>query len=212
MATRKVGSRQLVVDGFAYHWRIRHRATYGQMDYGYSTLHVAVQLEEDLGALLVLYTDRPHPADRVPKPIVSVRPSDVAGWVCQAIQAGWEPSRPGPQFHVRVSGSSVEQVGQEHSHQAASEGTKAEPFAASDRGCMTAFLSPGLLSGPGSRAMSFWRTCCARPPECGGQTTAAWRGERMSEPVAQEVEVSGAALAALAPVSEKARVSALEDE
>src|SRR4051794_590876 len=105
MATRKTGSRRLVVDGLAYRWRIRRRATYGQMDYGDGTLHVAVHLEEDPGALLVLYTDRPHPNDCVPKPIVPVCPSDVAGWIRRAIQAGWEPSRPGPQFHARVAGS-----------------------------------------------------------------------------------------------------------
>jgi hypothetical protein len=59
MATRKIGSRQLVVDGIAFRWRIRHRATYGQMDYGHGTIHVTVELAERPGTLLILYTDRP---------------------------------------------------------------------------------------------------------------------------------------------------------
>jgi hypothetical protein len=108
MARRQIGSRQLVVDGLAYRWRIRHRATYGQTDYGCGTLHVAVQREEDPGAVLVLYTNRPHLKDCIPRPAAPVLPSDVAGWIRQAIRAGWEPSRRGPQFHAWVVGSSVE--------------------------------------------------------------------------------------------------------
>lgn len=107
MALRKVGSRRLIVDGLAFRWRIRRRATNSQMDYGHGTLHIAVQLEKDGGALLVLFTDRPHPKDCVEKPIVPVRPSDVANWIGQAIQAGWDPSKPGPQFHAWVVGSAV---------------------------------------------------------------------------------------------------------
>lgn len=110
MATRKTGSRRLVIDGRAFRWRIRRRATYFQMDYGDGTLHVAVNLEKDSGALLVLYTDRPHPKDCIPKPIFPVRPSDVAEWVRQAIRLGWDPSKPGPQLNVWVAGSSVEKT------------------------------------------------------------------------------------------------------
>ena len=107
MATRKAGSRRLVVDGRVYRWRIRRRATRCDTDYGNGTLHVAVQLNEDPGALLLLITDRPHPKDCVPKPIVPVRPSDVAGWIREAIHVGWAPATPGPQFRARVVGSMV---------------------------------------------------------------------------------------------------------
>lgn len=104
MATRKTGSRRLVVDEVAYRWRIRRRATYSQADYGHGTLHVAVELAERPGAVLVLYTDRPHPADWGTTRVVPVRPSDVAGWVRAALAAGWVPSQPGPQFiHRPVS-------------------------------------------------------------------------------------------------------------
>jgi hypothetical protein len=98
MATRKAGSRQLVVDGIAYRWRIRKRATNLQSDYGRGNLHVAVELAENPGAVLILYTDRPHPADWSTKQVVPVRPSDVAKWVRESLAAGWVPSQPGPQF------------------------------------------------------------------------------------------------------------------
>ena len=98
MATRKTGSRRLVVDGVVYRWRIRKRATYGQSDYGCGKLDVAVQLAEKPGSVLVLFTDRPHPADWATKQVIPVRPSDVAMWVQEALAAGWMPSKPGPQF------------------------------------------------------------------------------------------------------------------
>ena len=101
MATRKAGSRNLVVDGIAYRWRIRRRATSLQSDYGGGTLHIAVELAEQPGAVLVLYTDRPHPADWGTKEVTPIRPSDVAKWVREALAAGWLPSQPGPQFRLR---------------------------------------------------------------------------------------------------------------
>lgn len=63
MATRKTGSRPIVVDGIRYRWRIRHRATFLQADYGFGTLHVAVQLDEHPTTVLVLETDRPQAAN-----------------------------------------------------------------------------------------------------------------------------------------------------
>ena len=104
MAMRKTGSRRLVVDGVAYRWRIRKRATYGQSGYGCGTLNVAVELAEAPGSVLVLHTDRPHPADWGTKHVVAVCPSDVVVWVREALTAGWLPPHPGPQFtHHPVS-------------------------------------------------------------------------------------------------------------
>ena len=84
-----------------------HRATSLQADYGHGTLHVAVELAEEPGALLVMRTDRPHPKDWRTQVAVPVRPSDIAGWVRQALSVGWAPSVKGRQFLVRVVGSSV---------------------------------------------------------------------------------------------------------
>ena len=111
MAIRKTGSRRIVVDGLAYRWRIRHRATYGQTDYGHGVLHIAVEAAEQAGAVLVLITDRPHPQDCVPRPLRPATPSDMAGWIRRAIGAGWMPSKPGPQFILHLSGSSAETIG-----------------------------------------------------------------------------------------------------
>ncbi|HEY1188031.1 MAG TPA: hypothetical protein VGE74_10260 [Gemmata sp.] len=111
MATRKTGSRLLVVDGVTYRWRIRKRATHSQADYGCGTLHVAVELAEQPGTVLVLHTDRPHPADWNTRQVVPVRPADVVGWVREALTAGWVPSQPGSQFILHsVGGPSPEEA------------------------------------------------------------------------------------------------------
>jgi hypothetical protein len=111
MATRRTGSRPIVVDGVAYRWRIRRRATYCQADYGSGKLHVAVELADRPGAVLVLVTDRPHPRDWSTEVAVPVTPSDVAGLVRLAIRSGWIPSEPGPQFHLDLNRSRVGRTG-----------------------------------------------------------------------------------------------------
>ena len=102
MATRKTGSRRIVVDGVAYRWRIRRKATSMQADYGTGRLHVAVERADDPGALLVLFTDRPHPQDWSTRQAAPVRPSDVAGWIRQALRAGWTAGESGRQFRLHV--------------------------------------------------------------------------------------------------------------
>lgn len=110
MAIRKTGTRQIVVDGAAYRWRIRRRPTSFQTDYGSGTLSLAVESANHAGAVLVLLTDRPHPKDCVPKPLNPIKPSDVASWIRLAIRTGWVPSQPGPQVHLRVSDSSAARI------------------------------------------------------------------------------------------------------
>jgi hypothetical protein len=111
VATRKTGSRPIVVDGIRYRWRIRRRATFLQADYGFGTLHVAVQLDEDLATVLVLETDRRHPADIGGRPIVPICPADIEDWIRQAIKLGWRPSSPGPTFLATVTGAAVKRAG-----------------------------------------------------------------------------------------------------
>lgn len=103
MATRRTGSRPITVDGVAYRWRIRRRATNCQADYGSGKLHVAVELAERSGAVLVLVTDRPHPRDWSTEVAMSITPSDVAGWVRLAVRLGWIPFEQGPQFHLDLN-------------------------------------------------------------------------------------------------------------
>jgi hypothetical protein len=107
MATRKVGSRKIVVDGKAYRWRIRHRATNFQADYGDGILHVSVEPLEQTGSVLVLLTDRPHPSDWGTAKVIPVTPIDIADWIRSAIGAGWVPQRPGPPTTLRVIGTTV---------------------------------------------------------------------------------------------------------
>jgi hypothetical protein len=111
VATRKTGSRPIVVDGTRYRWRIRRRATFLQSDYGFGNLHVAVQLDKEPATVLVLETDRRHPADIGSRPIVPVRPADIEDWVRQAINLGWCPNSPGPTFLAKVMGAAVSRAG-----------------------------------------------------------------------------------------------------
>jgi hypothetical protein len=111
MATRKVGSRKIVVDGKAYRWRIRHRATNFQADYSDGILHVTVETYDQGGSVLVLLTDRPHPSAWGIAKVLPVTPSDIAGWIRSAIGAGWTPQRPGPPTPLRVIGPAVVRLG-----------------------------------------------------------------------------------------------------
>lgn len=107
MATRRTGARSIVVDGVRYRWRIRHRATYNQSDYGNGTLNLAVQLSDDPGSVLVLATDRPHPVDRDDRPTIAVLPSDVENWIRQALVLGWSPTTPGRTFFASLKETTV---------------------------------------------------------------------------------------------------------
>lgn len=111
MATRKIGSRRIVVDGTAYRWRIRHRATNFQADYGSGILHVAIESAEQFGSVLVLLTDHAHPSDWGTVTVVPVTPKDVADWIRSALRAGWVPSKPGPQVTLRANGPLMVRIG-----------------------------------------------------------------------------------------------------
>ena len=107
MAIRRIGSRLLVVDGMTYRWRIRRRATNSHADYSNGTSSVAVEAAGASGAVLLLETDRPHPASWSTGAVATIFSSDVSGWVRSAIRAGWMPGAPGAQLHLRASGSSM---------------------------------------------------------------------------------------------------------
>ncbi len=98
MAIAKKGTRRIVVDDEPYRWLIRRKATYSQSDYGIGTLHVAIEHAHESGAVLIVYTGRAHPKDWATEEVSPIHPSDVAGWIRQALASGWEPSQPGPQF------------------------------------------------------------------------------------------------------------------
>ena len=54
-------------------------------------------------SLLLLFTGYPHPKSRLPHNLISVKPADLAIWIRQALAAGWEPKKLGPQFVLKCS-------------------------------------------------------------------------------------------------------------
>jgi hypothetical protein len=113
MATARKGLRRIVVDDGVYVWRVRRKATDFQAIYGDGRLHVAVQLARAPGSVLVIYTDRPHPADWGTREVRAVTPADIAAWVRQALRLGWDPAQRGPQVCVNVTANAMTRVGRE---------------------------------------------------------------------------------------------------
>ncbi|MEG4516696.1 MULTISPECIES: hypothetical protein [unclassified Microcoleus] len=136
MSIPKKGTRKIIVDGEPFIWLIRRQATNTQVESGWGHLHVAVEHAEKPGSVLVLITDRPHPQgwsqtncefipvkppDGAPqevkvwqiistKEVKPVRPSDVAQWIRQAVQLGWQPRRSGITFNVQIAGGRGEKI------------------------------------------------------------------------------------------------------
>jgi hypothetical protein len=105
MAIRKIGSRRITVDDVAYRWRIRRRATYGQECFR-GTLQVAVELADHPSSVLLILTAAPHSRNCFAEKFIQLTPRDIVEWIRKAIQSGWNPSEPGPQFRLRVDSSS----------------------------------------------------------------------------------------------------------
>jgi hypothetical protein len=110
MSIPKKGTRKIIVDGEPFIWLIRRQATYTQADYGCGNLHVAVEHTQKRGSVLVIITDRPHPQCWGTKEVKPVTPSDVAEWIRQAVQLGWQPSAIGNTFKVRIAGGCAEKI------------------------------------------------------------------------------------------------------
>ncbi|MBG6148647.1 hypothetical protein IWQ51_006814 [Labrenzia sp. EL_142] len=100
MAIPRKGSRRIAVEGEAYRWLVRRKATYCQTDYGSGKIHVAIEHATENGATLHIETDRPHPKDWGTFSVEAVTPSDIARWISVAIQRGWEPKNTGPTFRI----------------------------------------------------------------------------------------------------------------
>jgi len=103
MAVRKTGSRRIVVDGVVYLWRVPRRPTRAAWD-GNTGLTVTVQQAGCAGSVLALCSPRRHPtvARVFGSPVVSVRPSQVATAIRQALELGWEPTRRGLDFGLTL--------------------------------------------------------------------------------------------------------------
>ncbi|UWE13060.1 hypothetical protein [Actinacidiphila bryophytorum] len=99
MALARKGSRQIVVDGTAYRWRLRGRPTYYQ-GLAWRPCTYAVEHVGTPGTTLVVTTDQPHPSNWIGLDASPVLPSDVAAAVRRALHGGWNPSAPGSAYHL----------------------------------------------------------------------------------------------------------------
>lgn len=101
MAIPKKGSRQIVVDGVPYLWRVRGKPTYSQAN-AWGGLNVAVERAGAGGSILVVRTPRPHPGNWAGAEAAPVSPSEVEKFILYALSAGWRPSESGGAFRVEA--------------------------------------------------------------------------------------------------------------
>ncbi|MFJ5842042.1 hypothetical protein ACIQGO_35765 [Streptomyces shenzhenensis] len=99
MALVRKGSRQIVVDGTVYGWRLRGRPTYFQ-GLARSPSTFTVEHADTPGTTLVVTTDQPHPGNWLGREAKPVLPSGVAAAVRLALRGGWTPTAPGSAFHL----------------------------------------------------------------------------------------------------------------
>jgi len=74
-------------------------------------VHLSVELADAPGSVLVVFTSHQHSRDpdRLPgEEVFPVLPQHVAGWIRQALSAGWRPADRGPQFRVLAGGGRFE--------------------------------------------------------------------------------------------------------
>jgi hypothetical protein len=99
--TRK-GSRQIVVDGDTYRWRIRRKPSYSQ-GVGQASFAFAVEDAATPGTTLVARTGQPHPGNWLGLPATPIRPADVARAIRIARARGWSPHANGSPFILDLS-------------------------------------------------------------------------------------------------------------
>jgi len=101
MAISKKGSRKITVDNENYLWLIRRRVPISLV-YGTGYLNVAIDHADNSGTVLVIHTDKEHPHNYGDGLKDFVSPSDIARWISEAQNLGWNPQQKGPQFFVRI--------------------------------------------------------------------------------------------------------------
>ncbi|MBE9013108.1 hypothetical protein IQ250_23185 [Pseudanabaenaceae cyanobacterium LEGE 13415] len=119
MAIPKKGTRKILIEEEPFIWLVRRQGTNCQLDYPEGCLHVAVEHSQEPGSTLVIITDRLHPKGyslvqswhlERSDTVTPVTPSDIASWVQQALQMGWQPKQSGQPFIVRVVDKSLEKM------------------------------------------------------------------------------------------------------
>lgn len=99
MAIPNKGSRQIVVEGTIYRWRVRHKPTYSQAN-AWTNFVLAVEQAEARGSTLLVDLSQAHPGNWMGEPVVPVLPSDVELCIRKALTAGWRPSERGKSFQM----------------------------------------------------------------------------------------------------------------
>lgn len=101
------GSRRIVVEGLVFRWVVSRRPTYCQ-GLGWSPLTFVAELLDESGSLFVVALPYAHPGNWLGLASVPVRPATVAAGIHQALEAGWQPRRPGPAFAVAFDEARLE--------------------------------------------------------------------------------------------------------
>lgn len=100
MSLTKKGSRTIVVDGQHYRWTVRKSPSYSQA-LANTPLTFAVEATEKSGNVLYVKLARVRPDNwlqiRSSPPIT---PAEVARFIRQALQSGWDPAKPGAPFKI----------------------------------------------------------------------------------------------------------------
>ena len=101
MSIPKKSSRRVLVDKVEFRWRVRSRPTYDQA-LAVGPLILAVEQAEGRGSVLLVELPQAHPSNWMQKPAPGVTPRVVAGYIRQALAAGWQPWVRGAQFHLQT--------------------------------------------------------------------------------------------------------------
>ncbi|GAA2369820.1 hypothetical protein [Streptomyces carpaticus] len=99
MALARRGSRRIVVGGTTFRWRLRRKPTYSQ-GLVWTPCTFAVEAAESPGTTLVVTTCHPHGSNWMGRAAEPILPSAVAAAITEALKAGWNPTAPGPPFHL----------------------------------------------------------------------------------------------------------------
>ncbi|GII90982.1 hypothetical protein [Sinosporangium siamense] len=97
MAIPTKGSRPITVDGAAYRWRVRRKATYCQGN-GWGPMTFAVEAAGRPGRVLLVVLPWSRPDAWLGGRTMAVRPALVAAVIRTALERGWEPRRAGRAF------------------------------------------------------------------------------------------------------------------
>jgi hypothetical protein len=106
VALVRKGSRQIVVDGVTYRWRIRRKPSYSQGN-GWTPLTFAVEDATAPGTTLVVRTGNVHPQNWLCLPTKPVRPADVMHAIRTARSQGWTPAASGSPFLLELASATT---------------------------------------------------------------------------------------------------------